>query len=90
VRLSVPASSNNWYQSNVRLGVITIVGATLVVAGDVMAFSGDSGGKVNGPCVGLCVVTSGSQCYGSGSCVGLVGRAVLDGVSRQNDDMCHR
>jgi hypothetical protein len=61
-----------------------------VVAGDVMAFSGGSGGKVNRSCVGLCVVASGSQCYGSGSCIGPIGRAMLDGVSHRKDGMCHR
>jgi hypothetical protein len=54
-----------------------------VVAGGVMPFGGSSGGKVAGPCVGLCVVAGGSRRCGSGSCVGPAGRDVLDGI-------CHR
>jgi hypothetical protein len=48
-----------------------------------MAFVGSSGGEVAGPCVGLCVVAGGSRRCGSRSCVGPVGRAVLDGVCRR-------
>jgi hypothetical protein len=48
-----------------------------------MAFVGSSGGEVAGPCVGLCVVAGGSRRCGSGSCVGPVGGAVLDGVCRR-------
>ena len=55
-----------------------------------MAFVGDSGGEVVGPCVDLCVVASGSQRCGSGSCVGPAGRAVLDGVSCQKDGVCRQ
>jgi hypothetical protein len=47
----------------------------------VMAFSEGSGDEVTGPCVGLCVVASGSQRCGNESCVGPVERAVLDGSS---------
>jgi hypothetical protein len=84
VRLSVPAGSNNWYQSSqVHPGVAAVAGGALVVAGGVMVFGGSSGGEVVGPCVGLCVVASGSRRCGSGSCVGLAGRAVLDGVCRR-------
>jgi hypothetical protein len=90
VRLSVPASSNNWYQSKVHLGVIAIIGVTLVVTDRVMALSGSSGGEVTEPCVGLCMVTSGSQRCGSGSCVGHVEHAVLDGVSHQKDGVCRK
>jgi hypothetical protein len=60
------------------------------VASGVMAFGGGSGGEDAGLCVGLCVVASGSQRYGSGSCVGPAGRAVLDGVNCQKDGVCHR
>jgi hypothetical protein len=75
-------------QSKVRLEVTAVVGDALVVAGGVMAFGGYSGGEVAGPCVGLCVVVSGSQGCGSKSCVGPTGRVVLDGVSRRKDGMC--
>jgi hypothetical protein len=40
-----------------------------VVAGNVMAFGGGSGGEVSGPSVGLCVVASGSLRCGSGSSI---------------------
>jgi hypothetical protein len=55
-----------------------------------MALGGSSGGEAVGPYVGLCVVASGSQHSGSGSCVGPAGNAVLDGVSRRKDGVCHR
>jgi hypothetical protein len=72
-------------KSKVCLGVITVAGGTLVAVGGVMAFIEGSGGEVTGPCVGLCVVASGSQRCDNGSCVGPVERAVLDGVSRRTD-----
>jgi hypothetical protein len=62
-------------------GLTAIAGGVLVMAGGVMVFGGSSGGKVTGPCVGLCVVAGGSRRSGSGSCVGPTGHAVLDGVS---------
>jgi hypothetical protein len=74
---------NNWYQSKVHSGVAAVAEGALVVAGGVMAFVGNNGGEVAGPCVGLCVVAGWSRRCGSGSCVGPAGRAVLDGI-------CHR
>jgi hypothetical protein len=68
-------------KSKVCLGVIAVAGGTLVAVGGVMAFSEGSGDEVTGPCVGLCVVASGSQRCGNESCVGPVECAVLDGSS---------